>query len=116
VESRSRRERDSIHAMRRVVRTQSSPVQPGPGFTQEAYEETVRRITGGRAAWSRLRTGPSRACWLTSPGRASTAFGLWTSESEDAFRRFGETLLPILQEIGVEGDPEIYPAHTFVAS
>jgi hypothetical protein len=36
-------------------------------------------------------------------------------ESEDAFRRFGETLMPILQEIGVEGQPEIYPTHTFVA-
>ena len=36
-------------------------------------------------------------------------------ESEDAFRRFGETLMPILEEIGVEGQPEIYPAHTFVS-
>jgi hypothetical protein len=37
-------------------------------------------------------------------------------ESEDAFRRFGEKLLPILQEIGVEGQPEIYHAHTFVSA
>lgn len=36
-------------------------------------------------------------------------------ESEDALGRFGETLMPILQEIGVEGGPEIYPAHTFVS-
>jgi hypothetical protein len=37
-------------------------------------------------------------------------------ESEEAFNRFGETLLPILKEIGVEGRPEVYPAHTFVSA
>jgi hypothetical protein len=36
-------------------------------------------------------------------------------ESDDAFRRFGETLMPILQAIGVEGQPEIYSSHTFVS-
>jgi hypothetical protein len=36
-------------------------------------------------------------------------------ESEDAFRRFGESLIPILQEVGVEDEPEIYPTHTFVS-
>jgi hypothetical protein len=50
------------------------------------------------------------------PGQGKNGFrvvDVW--ESEDAFRRFGETLIPILQEIGVEGEPEIYPAHTFVS-
>jgi hypothetical protein len=37
-------------------------------------------------------------------------------ESEDALRRFGEKLMPTLQEVGVEGDPEIYPAHAFVSA
>jgi hypothetical protein len=37
-------------------------------------------------------------------------------ESDDAFRRFGEQLIPVLQEIGVEGGPEIYAAHTFVSA
>jgi hypothetical protein len=36
--------------------------------------------------------------------------------SEDAFRQFGEKLMPILQAVGVEGQPEIYQAHTFVAA
>ena len=39
---------------------------------------------------------------------------VWTSEA--AFQRFGEKLMPILQAIGVEGQPEIYPAHTFVSA
>lgn len=32
-----------------------------------------------------------------------------------AFGRFGEKLGPILQEIGVDDPPEVYPAHTFVS-
>ena len=37
-------------------------------------------------------------------------------ESEDAARRFGEKLMPILQEVGVEPQPELYEAHTFVSA
>jgi hypothetical protein len=37
-------------------------------------------------------------------------------ESEDAARRFGEKLIPVLQEVGVEEKPEIYSAHTFVSA
>lgn len=37
-------------------------------------------------------------------------------ESKEAFGRFAETLGPILQEIGVQGGPDVYPAHTFVSA
>ena len=37
-------------------------------------------------------------------------------QSEEACNRFGETLGPILQEVGVEVQPEIYEAHTFVSA
>jgi hypothetical protein len=37
-------------------------------------------------------------------------------ESEDACNRFGEILEPILKEVGVEVQPEIYEAHTFVSA
>jgi len=37
-------------------------------------------------------------------------------ESEEAVRSFGETLVPILREVGVEAEPEMYPAHTFVSA
>jgi hypothetical protein len=30
-------------------------------------------------------------------------------------RRFGETLQPVLAEVGVTDPPEIYPVRTFVA-
>jgi len=36
--------------------------------------------------------------------------------SEDAVRRFGDVLIPMLRELGVEGEPEIYPTHTFVSA
>ena len=36
--------------------------------------------------------------------------------SEDAFRRFGETLIPVLREVGIEGEPEVYPSHTVVTA
>ena len=37
-------------------------------------------------------------------------------ESEDACRRFGEHLMPILKELGIEEEPELYPTHTFVTA
>ncbi len=30
--------------------------------------------------------------------------------------QFGDVLMPVLREIGVEGEPEIYPSHTYVSA
>jgi hypothetical protein len=87
-----------------------------PTFTQEQYEESVRKLTGGKSL-------DSPADWPVEGLRAHIAgqgqqgfrvVDVW--ESEEAFRRFGETLMPILQELGVEGEPEIYSTHTFVSA
>ena len=87
----------------------------GTTLTREKYEESVRKLTGGKS----LR---SPADWPV-PGLLSHAAGqgpggfrvvdVW--ESEAAFRKFGETLVPILKAVGVEGQPEVYPAHTYVS-
>lgn len=91
-------------------------VHQGPTVTQERYEETVRKLTGK----SRLE---SRADWpvdgllIHTAGQSDSGFrvvDVW--ESEDACRRFGEKLAPILQEVGITDPPEAYPAHTFVSS
>ena len=37
-------------------------------------------------------------------------------ESEEAFQRFGEKLMPILKAIGIDGQPEVYAAHTVVSA
>lgn len=87
-----------------------------PSLTQEGYEESVRRLTGGRSQLASSADWPVDGLLAHIAGQGESGFrvvDVW--ESEDAFRRFGETLMPILQEIGVQGQPEIYPAHTFVS-
>jgi hypothetical protein len=37
-------------------------------------------------------------------------------ESEEACNRFGETLQPILKEVGIDDPPELYPAEVFVSA
>ena len=91
-------------------------VHQGPTVTQQRYEETVRRLTGK----SRVETPsdwPVEGLLVHAAGQGDTGFrvvDVW--ESEDACRRFGEQLAPILQEVGIEDPPEMYEAHSFVSS
>lgn len=88
-----------------------------PSFTQEQYDETVRRITGGKSRMDSPADWPVEGLLAHVAGQGESGFrvvDVW--ESEDAFRGFGETLMPILEEVGVEGEPEIYPAHVVVLS
>jgi hypothetical protein len=87
-----------------------------PNLTQQQYEEAVRRLTGGKNRLESPADWPVEGLLAHIAGEGANGFRIvdvW--ESEDAFRRFGETLMPILQEIGVEGQPEVYPTHTFVS-
>lgn len=87
-----------------------------PSLTQEQYEESVRRLTGGKSPLESPDDWPAEGLLAHVAGQGESGFrvvDVW--ESEDALRRFGERLMPILQEIGVEGRPEVYPAHTFVS-
>ncbi|MFI6566112.1 hypothetical protein [Streptomyces sp. NPDC050534] len=86
------------------------------GMTQAQYEQSVEKVAG--------RPGPvkSPADWpvpgLISHTSAPTADGwlvvdVW--ESEEAFQQFGETIIPILQELGVsDAQPKIYPVFSMV--
>lgn len=88
-----------------------------PSFTQERYEESVRRIAGGKNRVESPADWPVEGLLAHIAGEGASGFrvvDVWASD--DAFRRFGETLLPVLQEIGVEGEPEVYEAHTFVSA
>ncbi|MBT1188045.1 hypothetical protein HET69_29730 [Streptomyces sp. CJ_13] len=82
-----------------------------PGMTKATYEHTSDKLTGGR--------GPvkSPADWpvpgLISHTAAPTPNG-WVAvdvwESEEAFRQFGEIIMPILHEVGApDVQPKIYP-------
>ncbi|MDQ1022818.1 hypothetical protein QF035_000400 [Streptomyces umbrinus] len=87
-----------------------------PGMTQAKYEQSAEKVAG--------RPGPvkSPADWpvsgLISHTAAPTSNGwlvvdVW--ESEEAFQQFGETLIPILRELGLEDvQPQTYPVFNVV--
>ncbi len=88
------------------------------GITQEQYEESIRRLTNGEK--DRVDTPadwPVEGLLAHITGQGENGFrvvDVW--ESEEAFNAFGEQLMPILQDIGVQGQPEVYPVHTFVSA
>jgi hypothetical protein len=87
-----------------------------PELTRENYEETVRRLTG-KNRMSSPSDWPVEGLLVHVAGQGANGFrvvDVWTSE--DAFRRFGEKLIPVLREVGIEGQPEIYPSHTVVTA
>ena len=88
----------------------------GAGLTQQNYEESVRRLTG-KNRMSSPSDWPVEGLLVHVAGQGANGFrvvDVWASE--DAFRRFGEKLIPVLREVGIEGQPEIYPSHTLVTS
>ncbi len=91
-------------------------VHEGPTVTKERYEETVRRLTDGKG----LKTPadwPIEGLLVHTAGQGESGFrvvDVW--ESEDACRQFGERLMPLLQEVGIQDQPQVYPAHTFVSA
>jgi hypothetical protein len=87
------------------------------GVTQEQYEESVRRLTGGKSQLESPSDWPVEGLLAHVAGQAASGFrvvDVW--ESEEAFARFGDHLIPILQDMGVQSQPEVYPAHTFVSA
>ena len=87
-----------------------------PGLTQQNYEETVRRLTG-KNRMSSPSDWPVEGLLVHVARQGANGFrvvDVWTSE--EAFRRFGEKLIPVLREVGIEGEPEVYPSHTLVTA
>jgi hypothetical protein len=88
-----------------------------PGLTQEKYDQSVRGVTGGKDRVESPADWPVEGLLAHIAGQGESGFrvvDVW--ESEEAFARFGETLMPILQDLGIEGEPEVYPAYAFVAA
>ena len=91
-------------------------VHQGAGLTKESYEEAVRRVTGGSPLESPA-DWPVEGLLVHAAGEAPGGFrvvDVW--ESEEAAGRFGETLGPVQREVGIEVEPEMYSAHTFVSA
>jgi hypothetical protein len=92
-------------------------VHQGPSVTQERYEETVRRLTGGKGRLESPSDWPVEGLLVHAAGQSEQGFrvvDVW--ESEEACKRFGETLRPILQEVGIDDPPQLYPTHAFVTA
>lgn len=89
----------------------------GPTVTQAKYEASVKKLTGGRSRMEKPEDWPVPGLLVHAAGQGPKGFrvvDVW--ESEQAFQKFGEKLKPILKELGMEGEPEVYPAHTFVSA
>jgi hypothetical protein len=77
-------------------------------MTTEQYDETVRRLEEAGAG------RPEGRLFHSCFGSESIAiYDVW--ESREAFDAFGETLMPILGELGVDlGQPDVVPIHNLI--
>lgn len=81
-----------------------------PDATPDQYEEVIRGLSeaGAAAPEGRLShvAGPNPGGWLV--------VDVW--RDEEAFGRFGHTLLPLLARAGLaHARPQVLPAHNYVA-
>jgi hypothetical protein len=92
-------------------------VHQGPTLTQERYETAVRKFAGEGRRLESPADWPVDGLLVHTAGQGASGFrvvDVW--ESEGAARRFGEALMPILEEVGIADLPEVYPAHTFISA
>jgi hypothetical protein len=78
-------------------------------MTATQYDDAIRRLDAAGAGKPAGRL--YHACF--GSGDKLQVFDIW--ESQQAFDKFGETLMPILQEIGVDpGQTMIEPVHNLI--
>jgi hypothetical protein len=77
--------------------------------TAAQYDEIIRRLDAAGAGKPAGRL--YHACF--GSGDKLQVFDIW--ESQQAFDKFGETLMPIVQEVGVDpGQPMVEPVHNLI--
>jgi hypothetical protein len=91
-----------------------------PSLTQERYEESVRKVTGGKSRVDSPADWPVEGLLAHISGQGPSGFrvvDVW--ESEDAFNRFAsDRLMPKLQELGIgsdQPDVQFHDAHAYFA-
>jgi hypothetical protein len=92
------------------------PCSRGPHSHGRITRNPSKRVTGGKARVGSPADWPVAGLLCHIAGQGKNGFrvvDVW--ESAEAFRKFGETLVPILKSLGIEGEPEVYEAHTFVS-
>jgi hypothetical protein len=79
-------------------------------FSAEQYDETIRRL---EAAGAGSPPGRSYHCAFSGSGGGLHVFDVW--DSQESFNKFGETLMPIMAELGADpGEPQIVEVHNIV--
>ena len=87
------------------------------GLTEQQYEASVRGVTGGKNRVESPADWPVEGLLVHIAGQGKDGFrviDVW--DSEESFQRFGEVIVPILEELGIDIQPEVYPAKAFVAA
>jgi hypothetical protein len=78
-------------------------------MTTDKYDECIKRLRKAGAGHPSGRL--YHACFGTSD--KLSVFDVWTTQA--AFDKFGQTLMPILQEIGVDpGQPAVMEVHNVI--
>ena len=76
---------------------------PGTSFTKDQYDAGLRKL---EEAGERSPAGRSYHCAFVGPSGSVQVFDVW--ESQESFDRFGQSLMPILEEVGADpGEPQI---------
>jgi hypothetical protein len=78
------------------------------GMSAEKYDECTKRLKKAGAGHP-----PGRSYHASfGPKEDLMVFDVWTSQA--AFDKFGKTLIPILQELGVALKPSVMPIHKVI--
>jgi hypothetical protein len=80
-----------------------------PSMTAEQYDNAIRRLEAAGAS-----NPPGRLYHLCfGTGDKLKVVDVW--ESQEAFQKFGETLMPIMNDIGLDpGQPNAEPIHNII--
>lgn len=79
-----------------------------PGVTALQYDEACRLAN---VSQSNLPDGLVFHCASLTDGGLMVV-DVW--ESEEQFRTFGERLMPAIQQLGIEGHPQIFRTHAIM--
>ncbi len=78
------------------------------GFTPQIYDATLKQLEQAGAGFGKV-PGRTFHCAMEVNG-AIHVFDVW--ESMEQFEKFGETLLPVMNKLGVDpGEPQITKIH-----
>jgi hypothetical protein len=91
-------------------RTMAIGVYVSPvGMSTEKYDECIKLLRKAGAGHPNGRT--YHVCF--GPSNNLSVFDVWSSQA--AFDKFGKTLMPIMQQIGVDaGQPQVVPIHKVI--